>query len=560
MRENLRTPPDLAPGTLRVTPLGGCGDVGRNMTSFELDGRILIVDCGVLFPDDSHPGVDLILPGLHLIADRLDDIEAVLLTHGHEDHIGAVPYLLRRRPDIPVLGTKLTLALVREKLKQHGIRNHDLRVIEDSEIVRLGGFTCEFLAVNHSIPDAVAVVIGTRAGTVLHSGDFKMDQLPLDKRLTDLRGFARAGEKGVDLLLVDSTNAETPGFTTAEKDVHPALERVFANAPKKIIVACFSSHVHRVQQVLDEAHRVRRKVCYVGRSMVRTMTIAAELGYLRVPADTLIALDDLENYPDDRVVIVSTGSQGEPLSALSRIASREHPLVKAGEGDVVLLASSLIPGNENSVSRVINGLTRIGVTVVHKGNALVHVSGHACAGELLYVYNIVGPRNVMPVHGEVRQLKANAELAVATGVDRRNVLPVEDGVVVDLRRGRAQIVGRLECGYIFVDGSTVGDIGDAELEHRRILGEEGFISAIAAVNLHSMELVSEPQITARGFFEGDAVFDDIAAELTEALRGALADGAEDTHELQQLMRRLIGRWVNKTYRRRPMIVPVVIST
>jgi len=560
VRENLRTPPDLAPGTLRVTPLGGCGDVGRNMTSFELDGRILIVDCGVLFPDDSHPGVDLILPGLHLIADRLDDIEAVLLTHGHEDHIGAVPYLLRRRPDIPVLGTKLTLALVREKLKQHGIRNHDLRVIEDSEIVRLGGFTCEFLAVNHSIPDAVAVVIGTRAGTVLHSGDFKMDQLPLDKRLTDLRGFARAGEKGVDLLLVDSTNAETPGFTTAEKDVHPALERVFANAPKKIIVACFSSHVHRVQQVLDEAHRVRRKVCYVGRSMVRTMTIAAELGYLRVPADTLIALDDLENYPDDRVVIVSTGSQGEPLSALSRIASREHPLVKAGEGDVVLLASSLIPGNENSVSRVINGLTRIGVTVVHKGNALVHVSGHACAGELLYVYNIVGPRNVMPVHGEVRQLKANAELAVATGVDRRNVLPVEDGVVVDLRRGRAQIVGRLECGYIFVDGSTVGDIGDAELEHRRILGEEGFISAIAAVNLHSMELVSEPQITARGFFEGDAVFDDIAAELTEALRGALADGAEDTHELQQLMRRLIGRWVNKTYRRRPMIVPVVIST
>ena len=560
MRENLRTPPDLAPGTLRVTPLGGCGDVGRNMTSFELDGRILIVDCGVLFPDDSHPGVDLILPGLHLIADRLDDIEAVLLTHGHEDHIGAVPYLLRRRPDIPVLGTKLTLALVREKLKQHGIRNHDLRVIEDSEIVRLGGFTCEFLAVNHSIPDAVAVVIGTRAGTVLHSGDFKMDQLPLDKRLTDLRGFARAGEKGVDLLLVDSTNAETPGFTTAEKDVHPALERVFANAPKKIIVACFSSHVHRVQQVLDEAHRVRRKVCYVGRSMVRTMTIAAELGYLRVPADTLIALDDLENYPDDRVVIVSTGSQGEPLSALSRIASREHPLVKAGEGDVVLLASSLIPGNENSVSRVINGLTRIGVTVVHKGNALVHVSGHACAGELLYVYNIVGPRNVMPVHGEVRQLKANAELAVATGVDRRNVLPVEDGVVVDLRRGRAQIVGRLECGYIFVDGSTVGDIGDAELEHRRILGEEGFISAIAAVNLHSMELVSEPQITARGFFEWDAVFDDIAAELTEALRGALADGAEDTHELQQLMRRLIGRWVNKTYRRRPMIVPVVIST
>ncbi|HQA31319.1 MAG TPA: ribonuclease J [Propioniciclava tarda] len=560
MRENLRTPPELAPGTLRITPLGGCGDVGRNMTSFEIDGRILLVDAGVLFPDDSQPGVDLILPGLHLISDRLNDIEALILTHGHEDHIGAVPYLLRRRPNIPILGTRLTLALVRSKLKEHGIRNHDLREVADGEHVTLGGFACEFLPVNHSIPDAVAVVITTRGGTVLHSGDFKMDQLPLDKRLTDLRGFARAGEKGVDLMLVDSTNAETPGFTTSEIDVAPAMERVFAKASAKIIVACFSSHVHRVQQVLDLAHATRRKVCYVGRSMVRNMTIAAELGYLHVPGDTLIALDDLDRYPDDRVVIVSTGSQGEPLSALSRIAAKEHPVIEGRPGDVVLLASSLIPGNEMSVSRVINGLTRNGVKVVHKGNALVHVSGHACAGELLYVYNIVKPRNVMPVHGELRQLKANADLAIATGVEPRHVFVVEDGTVVDLRKGRVQVVGRLECGYIFVDGSTVGDITDAELEHRRILGEEGFISAIAAVNLHSMELVSEPQITARGFVEGDAVFDEIAAELSDALRAALADGAEDTHELQQLMRRRIGRWVSRTYRRRPMIVPVVIAT
>jgi len=560
MRENLRTPPELAPGTLRITPLGGCGDVGRNMTSFELDGRILLVDAGVLFPDDSQPGVDLILPGLHLITDRLDDIDALILTHGHEDHIGAVPYLLRQRPDIPVLGTKLTLALVRARLKEHGIRNTDLREVSDGQTVLLGGFACEFLPVNHSIPDAVAVVIDTRAGTVLHSGDFKMDQLPLDKRLTDLRGFARAGAAGVDLLLVDSTNAETPGFTTSEVDVAPAMERVFAKASQKVIVACFSSHVHRVQQVLDLAHAAGRKVCYVGRSMVRNMTIAAELGYLRVPADTLIALDELERYPDDKVVIVSTGSQGEPLSALSRIASREHPVIEGRPGDVVLLASSLIPGNETSVSRVINGLTRNGVKVVHKGNALVHVSGHACAGELLYVYNIIKPRNVMPVHGERRHLKANADLAIATGVDPRNVLIVEDGTVVDLRRGRAQVVGRLECGYIFVDGSTVGDIGDEELAHRRILGEEGFISAIAAVNLHSMELVGEPQITARGFVDGDGAFDEIVAELSDALKRALADGAEDTHELQQLMRRRIGRWVSKTYRRRPMIIPVVIAT
>ena len=558
MRENL--PPELEPGTLRVTPLGGLGDVGRNATVFELEGRLLLVDCGVLFPDDSHPGVDMLLPGLHAISDRLADIDALVLTHGHEDHIGAVPYLLRRRPDIPVLGTRLTLALVREKLKEHRIRQTDLRVIADGERTTIGSFDLEFLPVNHSIPDAVAVVIRTTAGTVLHSGDFKMDQLPLDKRLTDLRGFARVGEEGVDLLLVDSTNAEVPGFTTSEIDVHPAMERVFAKAPRKIIVACFSSHIHRVQQVLDEAHHAGRKVCLVGRSMVRNMTIAAELGYLTVPGGTLIALDELESYPDDRVVIVSTGSQGEPLSALSRIASREHPVIKAGEGDVVLLASSLIPGHENSVSRVINGLTRSGVQVVRKGNALVHVSGHACAGELLYVYNLVKPRNVLPVHGELRQLRANANLAISTGVDPRNVVLVEDGGVVDLRAGRVRVVGKVDAGYIFVDGSTVGEVSDAELDQRRILGEEGFISVIAAVNLHSMELVTAPQVTARGVFGGDDAFDEITAELTEAILAALADGAEDTYELQQLIRRRMGRWVSRTHRRRPMIVPVVIAT
>ncbi|WP_040157465.1 ribonuclease J [Nigerium massiliense] len=559
MRDNLRTPPKLAKDTLRVIPLGGLGDVGRNMTSFEINGKILLVDCGVLFPDENQPGVDLILPGLHLLEGRLDDVVGLVLTHGHEDHIGAVPYLLRRNPHIPVLGSKLTLALVKEKLKEHRIREVSLRVMEDGSTSKLGDFDLEFLAVNHSIPDAMAVAITTKAGRVLHTGDFKMDQLPLDHRLTDLRAFARIGEAGCDLFMVDSTNAETPGFTTLEKDIRPAMERVFAKAQHKLIVACFASHVHRVQQVMDEAVKAGRKVVYVGRSMVKNMTIAQELGYLRVPANTLIELRDLENYRDDEVVIISTGSQGEPLSALSRIASHEHPVIEAGEGDVVLLASSLIPGNENSVYRVINGLTRNGVKVVHKGNALVHVSGHASSGELLYCYNIVQPKNVMPVHGEVRHLVANAELAVATGVPRDHAIVVEDGGVVDLANGKAKVVGKLDCGYIFVDGSTVGDLGDAELDDRRILGEEGFISAIAVVNLHSGEVVSGPQITARGFVEGDKVFDDITADVTRVLRDALADGAEDTYQLQQLMRRAIGRWVNKTYRRRPMIIPVVVA-
>jgi len=556
----LKTPPKLARDTLRIVPLGGLGDIGRNMASFEINGQLLLVDCGVLFPNDDHPGVDLILPGLHLIEDRLDDVRALVLTHGHEDHIGAVPYLLRRRADIPVLGSRLTLALVREKLREHRLRDTDLREVAEGSRVRLGAYDLEFLAVNHSIPDALAVTIRTAAGTVLHTGDFKMDQLPLDNRLTDLRGFARLGEEGLDLFMVDSTNAETPGFTTHERDIEPALERVFDSARKKLIVACFASHVHRVQQVMDAAVRHKRKVVYVGRSMVRNMTVARELGYLRVPENTLIDLKSIDNYRDDQVVLISTGSQGEPLSALSRIASKEHPVVSAGEGDTVLLASSLIPGNENSVYRVINGLARNGVQVVHKGNALVHVSGHASAGELLYCYNLLKPRNALPVHGEMRHLIANADLAVLTGVPRDRALVAEDGTVIDLAQGRARIVGRLDCGYIFVDGSTVGDIGDAELTDRKILGEEGFITVIAAVNLHAGTLVSGPDIHARGFAEDDSVFDEVRLQLADAIRDALSDGAEDVHDLQRLLRRTIGRWVNATYRRRPMILPVVIAT
>ncbi|HRL49051.1 MAG TPA: ribonuclease J [Propioniciclava sp.] len=560
MREPLQTPPKLRPDTLRITPLGGLGDVGRNSASFEINGQRMILDCGVLFPDENHPGVDLILPSLHLLGDNLDDISCLVLTHGHEDHIGAVPYLLRRRPDIPVLGSRLTLAFLREKLKEHRLRHADLREMEAGSRTTIGEFDLEFLAVNHSIPDALAVLVRTSAGTVLHTGDFKMDQLPLDGRLTDLRGFAKAGEEGVDLFMVDSTNAETPGFTTHEIDIQPAMERVFSHASARLIVACFSSHVHRVQQVMDEAVKSGRKVVYVGRSMVKNMTIAAQLGYLKVPANTLIALDDIDKYASKDVVIVSTGSQGEPLSALSRIANHEHPVITAGPGDVVLLASSLIPGNENSVSRVINGLTRNGVKVVHKGNALVHVSGHASSGELLYCYNLVKPRNVMPVHGEIRHLHANAELAIATGVPRENALVVEDGTVVDLHDGAIRVVGRVEADYVFVDGSTVDAVGDAELDDRRILGEEGFISAIAVVNLHTGELVEGPIITARGFIDEEGIFDAISAEVAGVLREALADGAEDTYPLQQLMRRRLGRWVSKRYRARPMIVPVVLAT
>jgi ribonuclease J len=557
----LTAPAPLAAGALRVIPLGGLGEVGRNMTVFEYDGKLLIVDCGVLFPDENQPGVDLILPDFEPIRDRLDDIAAVVLTHGHEDHIGGVPYLLRERGDIPVVGSQLTLALLEGKLREHRHRNVPQQTVVEGEVVRFGPFECEFIAVNHSIPDALAVAIRTPAGLVLHTGDFKMDQLPLDNRITDLRAFARLGEEGVDLFCVDSTNSEVPGFTTHERDIAPVLDRVFTNArQQRIIVACFASHVHRVQQVMDAAVKHRRKVAYVGRSMVRNMGVARDLGFLNVPGDTLIDMRELDDYPPEQVVLVSTGSQGEPMSALSRIAANDHHVVQIQPGDTVVLASSLIPGNENSVFRVINGLTRHGANVIHKGNALVHVSGHASAGELLYCYNIVKPRNVMPVHGEIRHLHANAELARRTGVPAQNVVVVEDGVVVDLVDQKATIAGKVDCGYVFVDGSTVGDITETSLKDRRILGDEGFISVIAVMDSVTGKLTAGPEIHARGFAEDDAVFDTLKPKIEAEIERAIGTGVDDMYQLQQVIRRVVGKWVSDTHRRRPMIIPVVVES
>ncbi|GAA2178103.1 ribonuclease J [Arthrobacter parietis] len=552
------SPPPLAEGTLRIVPLGGLGEIGRNMAVFEIGGKLLIVDCGVLFPEETQPGVDLILPDFSYIEDRLDDIVGLVLTHGHEDHIGAVPYLLRLKNDIPLIGSQLTLALIEAKLQEHRIKPFTLTVAE-GQIEQFGPFECEFIAVNHSIPDALAVFIRTAAGTVLHTGDFKMDQLPLDGRITDLRAFSRLGEEGVDLFMVDSTNADVPGFTTAEREIGPELDRLFGQVSKRVIVASFSSHIHRVQQVLDAAAAHGRFVCFAGRSMVRNMTIAAKLGYLRVPDGILVDVKNVDSLPDDRVVLMSTGSQGEPMAALSRMANGDHQIT-VGKGDTVILASSLIPGNENAVFRVINGLLKLGADVIHKGNARVHVSGHAAAGELLYCYNILKPKNVMPVHGETRHLIANGKLAIQTGVPAENVLQTDDGSVVDLSDGVARIVGAVECGYVYVDGSSIGEITDADLKDRRILGEEGFISIITVVNRSTGTIVSGPDIHARGFAEDDSVFDDIKPRISTALAEAVMSNKDHTaHQLQQVVRRVVGTWVNRRYRRRPMIIPVVLE-
>jgi ribonuclease J len=556
----LGSPPPLAPSGLRIVALGGLGEIGRNMTVFEHAGRLLIVDCGVLFPEPDQPGVDLILPDFTYIEDRLDLVDALVLTHAHEDHIGAIPFLLRRRPDIPLVGSRLTLALAASKLTEHHI-TPDVRVVGDATGQSFGPFDCEFFAVNHSIPDALAVAIRTTAGLVLHTGDFKMDQLPLDGRLTDLGGFARLGAQGVDLLMADSTNAEIPGIVTTERAITPVLNEVFAAAQQRIIVSCFSSHVHRVQQVLDAAAEHDRKVALVGRSMVRNMGVARELGYLRVPhvpGGLIVEQKEAEDLPPERIVLISTGSQGEPMSALARMAGRDHP-IRIAEGDTVILASSLVPGNETAVSRIINDLTRLGARVVHRGNALVHVSGHAPAGELLYVLNLVRPSNFLPVHGEWRHLRAHAELAAQTGVPQENIVIAEDGVVVDLVGGRAQVTGKVHCGYVYVDGLSVGEVTESSLKDRRILGDEGFVSVVVVVDSSTGKLVAGPEIHARGSGIDEAAFSAVRPRIEEVLARAAADGISDSHQLEQLIRRTVGRWVSDNYRRRPMIIPMLVE-
>lgn len=556
--QRLGTPRKAPHNGLRVVALGGIGEIGRNMTVFEHQGRLLVVDCGVLFPEDQQPGVDLILPDFRHIEDRMNDIEALILTHGHEDHIGAVPFLLRLRPDLPIVGSKFTLALVAAKCREHRQRPKLIEVVEGQR-TQHGPFDCEYFAVNHSIPDAIAVAIRTDAGTVLHTGDIKLDQLPLDGRLTDLAGFSRLGDEGVDLFLVDSTNAEVPGFVTPERQIGEVLDGVIGKATQRVIVASFASHVHRIQQVVDVAHRYHRRVAFVGRSMVRNMAIAQDLGFLHVPDGLVVDIDTAANLPDDKLVLISTGSQGEPLSALSRMARGEHRQINIRANDLVVLASSLIPGNENSVFAVVNGLAKRGATVITQQNAKVHVSGHASAGELLYLYNAVRPSNVMPVHGEWRHLRANAALAKATGVPQERVVLAEDGVVVDLVDGLAEIVGQIPVGHVYVDGLSVGDVGDSTLSDRLVLGEGGFIAITVLIDESTGRAVGTPEVSGRGFSDDPAALKEAAQFVEQTLAELAGEGVTDTHRIAQAIRRVVGRWVSEKYRRRPMIVPTVIA-
>lgn len=552
----LVAPPKYRKGSMRIVPLGGLGEIGRNMNVIEYNGHILLIDCGVLFPEEEQPGVDLILPDFHYIQNRLDKVDGLVLTHGHEDHIGGVPYLLKMRPDIPLIGSKLTLAFVEAKCEEHKIKPKTIQV-EGRSKLKVGPYNLEFISVTHSIPDALAVCVKTPAGTIIDTGDIKLDQLPLDHRITDLVEFGKLGEQGIDLLMADSTNAEIPGFVKPETSIGPALNQAFANASRKIIVASFSSHVHRVQQVVDAAHKYGRKVVFVGRSMVRNMSIAADLGYLHIPENTVVDLKQAKDIQDDKLVYMCTGSQGEPMAALGRIADGIHKDITVNEFDTVILASSLIPGNEHEVYKVINKLVQMGARVINKDNAAIHVSGHCNEGELLYLYNIVKPKCAMPIHGEHRHLVANGLIAVKTGVDPKNVVLAEDGDVVDLYHGNAAVVGSVPCGYVYVDGDSVGELTDEELEKRRILGTEGFVSSFVVVNTDSADVVAGPKIYLNAVAEDESDFEKVRSQIVFQLQDAMMHGEKDTHKLQQIMRRTLGSWIARALRRKPMIVPVV---
>lgn len=550
-------PKPLAPGGLRITALGGIGEIGRNMTVFEHLGRLLIIDCGVLFPNHDEPGVDLILPDIRHVEDRLDEIEAVVITHAHEDHIGAIPHLLKLRRDIPIVGSKFTLALIAEKCREHRIKPVMVEVAEGQRSTH-GVFECQYFAVNHSIPGCLAVALRTGAGTVLVTGDIKLDQMPLDGRPTDLPGMSRLGDDGVDLFLCDSTNAEHPGVSPSESEIGPTLHRLIRGADGRVIVACFASNVDRVQQIIDAGVALGRKVSFVGRSMVRNMGIARELGFLTVSDDDVIDIGAAEEMPADRVVLITTGTQGEPMAALSRMSRGEHRSITLTAGDLIILSSSLIPGNEEAVYGVIDSLAKIGARVVTNAQARVHVTGHAYAGELMFLYNGVRPSSVMPVHGTWRHLRANAKLAVLSGVPEKNVMLAENGVSVDLVNGAVSIAGAVPVGKMFVDGLVTGDVGESTLGERLTLSS-GFIAITLALRRGTGKPAGPPHLHSRGFSEDPKALEPAVRKVEEALEGLAAEKVTDPTRIAQAVRRAVGKWVGETYRRQPMIVPTILE-
>ena len=548
---------------LRVIPLGGLDEVGKNMTVFEYGDEMVLVDAGIMFPDDDHPGVDLILPDFSYVVKRKEKLKGIVITHGHEDHTGALPYLLKDLgPNVPVLGTRLTLGLIKGKLEEHKLKKVKLREVRDGGHVSLGSFGFDFFAVNHSIPDAVGVFIRTPVANVLHTGDFKLDQTPIDGRLADYGAITKFGKTGIDLLMSDSTNAETRGITLSEAEVGKSLREIIASAENRVIVASFSSHIHRIQQVCDAAVEAGRKVVVTGRSMVTNTKIARELGYLEIDDDDIVDAFDANGIPSEKVVVLCTGSQGEPLSALARMANGDHRTVQVQHDDTVVISASPVPGNEKAVSRVINRLTKAGARVLHKGSHMVHVSGHAASEELKLMLNLTQPTYFMPIHGETRHLAAHARLAHDVGMFNEDIFVLDNGDCLELSEGGAKVAGSVEHGVVYVDGLSVGDVGKVVLRDRQLLAQDGIATIIIAIDGQTGRIAAEPELVTRGLVVGgdkDPLIIEARARIAKTLAKTAKEGATDQAVIKNAVRESLSQLLWERIRRRPMIIPVVME-
>lgn len=548
---------------LRVIPLGGLDEIGKNMTVIEYGNDMIVIDAGIMFPDDDTPGVDLLLPDYSYILKRREKLKGIIITHGHEDHTGALPYLLKDLGiPVPVLGTKLTLGLIQGKLEEHKIKKAKLREVKPGGHVNLGVFGLDFIPVNHSIPDGVAVFVRTPVGNIMHTGDFKLDHTPIDGRGTDYQAIAKAARQGVMLLMSDSTNAESTGTTPSEAVVGVALRDIFMKAEQRIIVASFASHIHRVQQVCDAAVAAGRKVAVTGRSMVNNTRIARELGYLHIADENIIDAYDMGGIPSEKIVVLSTGSQGEPLSALARIANSDHKTVQLQYGDTVVISATPVPGNEKAVSRVMNRLFKQGADVVHKGSAQVHVSGHAAAEELKLMLNLVRPEYFVPIHGETRHLYAHSKIARAVGVPDKNIFILENGSCLEFSEKGARLSDHVESGVVYVDGLSVGDVGQVVLRDRQVLASDGIALVIVAIDAQTGAIAKDAELVTRGLVLGsdsDAMLSDARDRITKVMARTSKEGVTDHNVIKKALRDSLGQFIWERTRRRPMIIPVVME-
>jgi len=543
-------------GALRATPIGGAGEIGKNMYLVELGGRVVVIDCGVKFPTPDQLGVDLVLPDFDVLAGRLADIDALILTHGHEDHIGAVPYFVKTVGRVPIMGTRFTLALVRSKLEEHRLGDVELIEIAAGERRQVGPFEAEFIRVSHSIPDCVAVALRSPAGTVLHTADFKFDHAPIDDEPTDVAALARLGDEGVLLLLADSTNAEVPGVIAPERTVGTELRRQFASAPGRVILTAFSSHIHRIQQVLDAAHHDGRMVALVGRSLLRNFNIAVNLGIVRVPDGVLVNVKTIDGYPDDELVIVTTGSQGEPLSGLRRMAYGDHQNVTIRPGDTVVFSSRIVPGNELAVNETMNRLIRAGARVVTADSAPVHVSGHGAADELRLMLKLVRPRFFAPIHGEIRHQKAHSELGRTVGITADRTFLLDNGHVLEVSEDGAAVVDRLEIGLVYVDGLGIGDVADGILRDRRHLSEDGLVLIVATLSANDGLPLGDVDIITRGF---GAATDELIEAMRDEVERTLNVSVTEVDMLHRILHDAVASLLWKRARQRPLVLPVIVE-